>query len=54
MAQTKDLREKIQTLEKTATDLDVRLRDILARIPNLPHASVPIGNSAEQVQKVPR
>src|SRR5580658_1043620 len=48
ISQTKDLREKIQTLEKTATDLDARLRDILAGIPNLPHASVPIGNSAEQ------
>jgi seryl-tRNA synthetase len=48
MAQTKDLREKIQTLEKTAADLDARLRDILAGIPNLPHASVPVGNSAEQ------
>jgi len=54
MAQTKDLREKIQTLEKTAGDLDVRLRDILAGIPNLPHASVPIGNSAEQNVEVRR
>ena len=43
MAQTKDLREKIQTLEKTAADLDARLREILAGIPNLPHASVPVG-----------
>ena len=48
MAQTKDLREKIQTLEKTAADLDARLRDILAGIPNLPHSSVPIGHTAEQ------
>jgi seryl-tRNA synthetase len=48
MAQTKDLREKIQTLEKTAADLDARLRDILAGIPNLPHSSVPMGHSAEQ------
>ncbi len=47
MAQTKDLREKIQTLEKTAADLDARLRDILAGIPNLPHASVPVGRSAD-------
>jgi seryl-tRNA synthetase len=47
MAQTKDLREKIQTLEKTATDLDARLRDILVGIPNLPHASVPIGHSTD-------
>jgi seryl-tRNA synthetase len=48
MAQTKDLREKIQTLEKTAADLDTRLRDILAGIPNLPNDSVPVGHSAEQ------
>jgi seryl-tRNA synthetase len=54
MAQTKDLREKIQTLEKTAGDLDVRLRDILAGIPNLPHASVPIGQGAEQNVEVRR
>src|SRR5262250_2682563 len=36
MAQTKELREKISELEKTATDLDLRLRDILTGIPNLP------------------
>jgi len=45
--ETKELREQIQTLEKTATDLDDRLRDILTGIPNLPHASVPIGHSAD-------
>jgi len=54
MAETKDLREKIQTLEKTAADLDVRLHDILAGIPNLPHASVPVGSSAEQNVEVRR
>jgi seryl-tRNA synthetase len=54
MAQSKDLREKIQTLEKTAGDLDVRLRDILVGIPNLPHTSVPIGNSADQNIEVRR
>lgn len=54
MAQTKDLREKIQTLEKTAADLDARLRDILAGIPNLPNASVPVGHSAEQNVEVRR
>ena len=47
MAQTKELREKISELEKTAGDLDARLRDILAGIPNLPHASVPVGHSAD-------
>jgi seryl-tRNA synthetase len=54
MAQTKDLREKVQTLEKTAADLDARLHDILAGLPNLPHASVPIGQSAEQNVEVRR
>jgi seryl-tRNA synthetase len=54
MAQTKDLREIIQALEKTAADLDARLRDILAGIPNLPHSSVPIGHSAEQNAEVRR
>src|SRR3984885_6133560 len=54
VAQTKDLREKIQSLEKTAADLDARLRDILTGIPNLPHASVPIGHSAEENVEVRR
>jgi seryl-tRNA synthetase len=47
IAETKDLREQIQAREKVATDLDVRLQDILSGIPNLPHASVPVGHSAE-------
>src|SRR3979409_189113 len=47
IAETKDLREQIQTREKTAKDLDARLQEILAGIPNLPHASVPVGHSAE-------
>jgi seryl-tRNA synthetase len=54
MAQTKELREKIQALEKTAADLDTRLRDILAGIPNLPDASVPVGLSADDNVEVRR
>jgi seryl-tRNA synthetase len=54
MGQTKELREQIQALEKTATDLDARLRDILSGIPNLPHASVPVGRSAEENVEVRR
>jgi seryl-tRNA synthetase len=54
MAETKELREQIQAREKTATDLDARLRDILAGIPNLPHASVPVGRSAEENVEVRR
>jgi seryl-tRNA synthetase len=54
MEQTKELREKIQVLEKTAADLDGRLRDILVGIPNLPHASVPVGRSADDNVEVRR
>jgi seryl-tRNA synthetase len=54
MAETKELREQIQAREKTAGDLDERLRDILAGIPNVPHASVPIGHSAEENVEVRR
>ena len=54
MEQTKELREKISVLEKTATDLDARLREILTGIPNLPHASVPVGHSADDNVEVRR
>src|SRR5579862_5857523 len=54
MAQTKELREKIAGLEKTAGELDTRLRDILAGIPNLPHDSVPVGRSADDNVEVRR
>jgi seryl-tRNA synthetase len=54
MAQTKELREKITELEKTASELDARLREILVGIPNLPHASVPVGCSADENVEVRR
>jgi len=54
MAQSKEIREQIQELEKTATDLDARLRDILVGIPNLPHSSVPVGRSADDNVEVRR
>jgi seryl-tRNA synthetase len=54
IAETKDLREQIQTREKIAADLDARLHDILAGIPNMPHASVPVGHSAEENVEVRR
>src|ERR1700675_3066927 len=54
IAETKDLRERIQALEKTAADLDARLHDILAGIPNVPHASVPIGHGADENVEVRR
>src|SRR6267154_541727 len=47
MSETKLLREQIQQLEKVAGDLEGRLREILAGIPNLPHQSVPVGKTVE-------
>jgi seryl-tRNA synthetase len=54
IAETKNLREEIQAREKTAADLDTRLHDILAGIPNVPHSSVPVGQSAEENVEVRR
>jgi seryl-tRNA synthetase len=54
IAETKELREQIQTREKTAADLDARLQDILTGIPNMPHSSVPVGHSAEENVEVRR
>jgi seryl-tRNA synthetase len=54
IAETKDLREEIQTREKTAAELDARLHEILAGIPNIPHASVPVGHGAEENVEVRR
>jgi seryl-tRNA synthetase len=45
--ETKDLREQIQVSEKKAAESEARLREILTALPNLPHASVPVGKSAE-------
>jgi len=54
IAETKQMREQIQEMEKAAEEYDTRLRDILAGIPNLPHASVPVGSSAEDNVEVRR
>ncbi|HTZ96273.1 MAG TPA: serine--tRNA ligase [Terriglobales bacterium] len=54
MAETKDLRQQIQDLEKAATEYDARLREILTGIPNLPHESVPVGGGPEQNVEVRR
>ena len=54
IAETKQLREEIQDLEKAAEEYDTRLREILAGIPNLPHATVPVGKGAEENLEVRR
>ncbi len=54
IAETKDLREEIQGLEKAAEEYDTRLREILTALPNLPHLSVPVGSSADDNVEVSR
>ena len=54
ITETKDLREQIQEREKVAAELETQLQGILAGIPNLPNASVPVGKSAEDNVEVRR
>jgi seryl-tRNA synthetase len=54
MAETKGLRERGDEAEKQAAKKEEELRDIMARIPNVPHASVPVGQSADQNVEVRR
>jgi seryl-tRNA synthetase len=44
-AQTSALKEKTEQLEALAADADLKLRELLASIPNLPHDDVPAGTS---------
>lgn len=43
--QVRELGDRIAQLDRQAANLDTKFRDFLAGIPNLPHESVPIGNS---------
>ncbi len=52
--ETKCLREQIQEQVKVAEQLDAELRGLLVGIPNVPHASVPVGSTAEDNQEVRR
>src|SRR6202142_176273 len=47
ISETKDLREQIAESEIKAAEQEARLREILTSLPNLPHASVPVGTSAD-------
>ena len=47
IAEMKTLREKGEELEKLAAQKEEELRAMMARVPNVPHASVPVGKGAE-------
>jgi len=41
--ETRNLKSQVESLEAAAVSADDRLREILQALPNLPHASVPVG-----------
>jgi seryl-tRNA synthetase len=54
IAETKNLREKIQALEGKVQEEDARLRELLAGIPNMANASVPVGKTSEDNTEIRR
>jgi seryl-tRNA synthetase len=54
LQEQKELKEEIAGAEQVAEQADVRLRDILTGIPNLPDDSVPVGHSADNNVEVRR
>jgi len=54
MEETKSLREEGERQEKFAAQLEEELRNLMSQIPNLPHASVPVGRSEHDNVEVRR
>jgi seryl-tRNA synthetase len=54
IAETKQLREQVEELGIAAAEYETRLQQILVGIPNIPHASVPVGEGAEDNVEVRR
>ena len=54
MAEAAAINAELGTLEARAEDVQKRLRDFLSVIPNIPHASVPAGKSADDNVEVRR
>ncbi len=47
LQEMKDLSDKIKEDDKVLSEIESELKDLLLRVPNLPHESVPIGDSDE-------
>jgi len=54
IAEMKPLSHEIQKLDEQAKACDERLREVLRLVPNIPHASVPVGHSPADNQEVRR
>lgn len=46
-AETRKIGDQIAALDKVVADVEAKREHLLLRIPNVPHASVPVGRSAE-------
>ncbi|MFZ0961994.1 MAG: serine--tRNA ligase [Terriglobia bacterium] len=54
IAEMKPLSKEIQELDEQAKACDERLREVLRLVPNIPHASVPVGSNAADNQEIRR
>jgi len=54
MAQMREVSDRIKELDALVKEADARLEALLLEIPNLPHASVPVGRSADDNVEVRR
>jgi len=52
IAQMKQVSASIQQLDEQAKSADEKLRDLLRRVPNIPHETVPVGRGSEENQEV--
>ena len=54
IAESRELGDRIAELDKQAKASDEKLREMLRTIPNVPHASVPVGSTSADNQEVRR
>ena len=54
IAEMKQAGQQIQALDEQAKAADDELRNLLSNVPNLPHATVPVGRSAADNQEIRR
>ena len=54
IAEMKEVGQQIQQLDEQAKAADEKLRELLRRVPNIPHETVPVGRSSEDNKEVRR